>query len=42
MMQRRGVRIGSPYNIKIAYLFSMLWGLAALLTIIMAATSLSI
>lgn len=42
MMQRRGVRIGSPYNIKIAYLFSMLWGLAALITIILAVSSLNV
>lgn len=36
MMQRHGIRIGNPHNIKIAYLFATLWGLSAIVTIIMA------
>jgi len=36
MMQRRGIRIGSPKNIKIGNLFVTLWGLAAVVTIVMA------
>ncbi|MBE9505106.1 MAG: hypothetical protein IME96_13130 [Proteobacteria bacterium] len=42
MMQRRGIRIGTPYNIKIAYLFVTLWGLAAIITIIMAVAALDV
>jgi len=41
MMQQRGIRIGTSNNIKIAYLFCSIWGLAALITIIVAITELS-
>jgi len=34
MMQGRGIRIGTPNNIRIAYVFTTLWGLAAIITII--------
>jgi hypothetical protein len=36
IMQRRGIRIGASENVKIAYTFLALWGLAAISTIIMA------
>lgn len=36
MMQRHGISIGTPGNIRVAYLFITLWGLAAIITIIMA------
>ncbi len=36
MMQRRGIRIGTNNNLKMGYLFITLWGLAALITIVMA------
>ena len=36
VMQRRGIRIGSPQTLKVAYLFLALWGVAAIITIIMA------
>jgi len=36
MMQRRNIRIGTPANIKTAYLFCALWGLSSLITIGMA------
>jgi len=36
MMQRHGIRIGTPNNIRAAYLFCTLWGLAAVITIVMA------
>lgn len=36
MMQRHGVRIGTPKNIRVANLFATLWGLAAIVTIAMA------
>jgi len=34
MLQRRGIRIGTPNNIKIAYAFTALWGLAGFFTIL--------
>jgi len=36
VMQRRGIRIGQPDTLKIAYVFLTLWGLAAAITIVMA------
>lgn len=36
MMQRRGIRIGRPETLKVVTIFLTLWGLAALITIIMA------
>jgi hypothetical protein len=38
-MQRRGVRIGKPESLKTAYLFLTLWGLAAVITIVIAAAA---
>lgn len=35
-MQRRGIRIGTDDALKVAYVFLTLWGLAAVITIIMA------
>ncbi len=40
MMQRRGIRIGTPNNIKMGDLFIVLWGLAALTTIVLAVSAL--
>ncbi len=39
-IQRRGFRIGSPQNIRIGYLFLTLWGLVAIITIVVAAVDL--
>jgi hypothetical protein len=36
VMQRRGIRIGKPETLKVAYVFLTLWGLIAVVTIIMA------
>ena len=36
MMQHNHIAIGSPTNIKLGYLFITLWGLAAIITILMA------
>lgn len=41
MMQRRDIRIGSLNNIRIANLFIPLWGLAAVITIILAVMALT-
>jgi hypothetical protein len=35
-MQRRGIRIGTDDALNIAYVFLTLWGLAAVITIVMA------
>jgi len=35
-MQRRGIRIGTNETLKVAYVFLTLWGLAAVITIVMA------
>ena len=35
-MQRRGIRIGTDDALKVAYVFLTLWGLAAVITIVMA------
>ena len=40
VMQRRGVRIGQPETLKMVYVFLMLWGLTAVVTIIMAVAAL--
>jgi hypothetical protein len=39
-MQRRGIRIGTPETLKVAYIFLILWGLAAVITIVMAIAAL--
>jgi len=38
-MQRRGIRIGTPTNVKSAYVFCSLWGVAAVVTIALAVTA---
>ncbi len=40
VMQRRGIRIGTPETLKVAYIFLTLWGLAAVITIAMAIAAL--
>ncbi len=42
MMQRCGVRIGLPGTLRVVSVFLTLWGLAAVITIIMAITTLSL
>jgi len=39
-MQRRGIRIGMPKTLIAIYIFLILWGLIAIVTIIMAITEL--
>jgi hypothetical protein len=39
-MQRRGVRMGEPRTLKAYFVFLMLWGLTAVVTIIMAVSAL--
>jgi hypothetical protein len=39
-MQRRGVRIGKPGTLKVVYVFLSLWGLIAVVTVIMAIAAL--
>jgi hypothetical protein len=41
VMQRKAIRIGSPENIKMAYIFLTLWGLTAIITIIMGLVNLT-
>ncbi len=41
-MQRRGIHIGSSKNLKVNYMFLTLWGLIALVTIIMAVATLTL
>lgn len=36
IMQRKGIRIGKPSTVKIAYIFLSIWGVIALVTIFMA------
>ena len=36
VMQRRGVRIGTPQTLRVIYFFLALWGVTAVITIIMA------
>jgi hypothetical protein len=40
LMQRRGIRIGKPGTLKVAYAFLSLWGLMAVVTIVMAVAAL--
>ena len=40
-MQRRGIRIGDSGNLKVANVFLTLWGLAAVITIVIAIAELS-
>ncbi len=40
LMQRRGIRIGKPETVKLFYAFLTLWGLIAVVTIIMAVDAL--
>jgi len=40
VMQRRSIHIGNPESLKMIYLFLFLWGLAAVITIILAIASL--
>ncbi len=39
-MQKRDIRIGKPENLKLAYVALILWGLIAVVTIIMAVAAL--
>ena len=39
-MQRRGIRIGTDDALNVAYVFLTLWGLAAVITIVMAIVAL--
>jgi len=41
VMQQRNIRIGLAENLKTAYIFLALWGLAAVVTIILAMVALS-
>lgn len=38
-MERRGLRIGSPQNVRLGYVFSALWATMALITIVAAIVS---
>ena len=40
VMQRRGIRIGKPETLKVIYVFLTLWGLIAVVTIVMAVAAL--
>jgi hypothetical protein len=40
VMQGRGIRIGKPDTLKVGYIFLFLWGLAAIITIILAIAAL--
>jgi len=40
VMQRRGIRIGMPGNLGVINIFLILWGLTAVITIIMAISAL--
>ncbi len=40
VMQRRGIRIGKPSLLKVYYVVLVLWGLIALVTIVMAVVAL--
>lgn len=41
LMQRHGIKIGTPFNIRIAYIFVFLWGLAAAVSIVIAVVTLT-
>jgi hypothetical protein len=40
LMQRRGIRIGMPGTLRVYYAFLILWGLIAIVTIVMAVAAL--
>ena len=40
LMQRRGIRIGAPGTLKLFYVFLTLWGVIAVVTIVMAVNAL--
>lgn len=40
-MQRRGLRIGTPQNVRLGYAFLGIWGVVALVTCVVAAASLA-
>jgi hypothetical protein len=40
IMRRRGIRVGTPANVKSAYVFCGLWGIVAVVTIVMAVAAL--
>lgn len=40
IMQRRGIRIGKPGSLKVFYVFLAIWGLIAVVTIVMAVAAL--
>jgi hypothetical protein len=40
LMQRRGIRIGTPETLKVIYIFLSLWGLAAIIAIVLAIAAL--
>lgn len=40
-MQRRGLRIGAPQNVKLAYAFLGIWGVVAMATCVVAAARLA-
>ncbi|MGB3714830.1 MAG: hypothetical protein WA996_10410 [Candidatus Promineifilaceae bacterium] len=42
MMQRRGIRIGNPDNLKLFYAFLILWGLIGVVTIVLAVAALPV
>ena len=42
VMHQRGIRIGTDETLKVAYIFLALWGLAAVITIVMAIAALSL
>ena len=42
VMQQRGIRIGTDETLKVAHIFLALWGLAAVITIVMAIAALSL
>jgi len=42
LMQRRNIRIGTSNNIKTGNIFVVLWGLAAVITIVMALSAMGI
>ncbi len=39
-MQRRGLRIGAPQNVRLGYIFGAVWAATALITILAAIASL--
>lgn len=41
-MSKRNIKIGTPANIKLAYIFCSLWGISGLVTLILALAKLNI